>query len=312
MKNALKIIAVLAGLLAMVIVVTILLIPWMDRWGSTEAEIQAVYPGDELVPNPTSFVNRAISINATPEEVYPWLVQLGAGKGGYYSYTPLEAMINCPMTNADRIHPEWQALQVGDEVKMCAGEFAPPPYLVAQIHPNRAIVLGHQENGEWVDLWQFVLAPQSDGSTRLILRTRTKMTGGFWDLIHPGVFLMERGMLHGIKERAEATDPSSVAFYTPTPEIFIPLDPAPTPASSDLPLTCQITDLNILVDRPGGYCFAYPLRFTQGEHPWFPGALSVMGPALSSEVNSPKPVFVGWPGSPRPHGYPRPISSGCC
>ena len=68
---------------------------------------------------------------------------------------------------------EWQNLQVGDPVKLCAGDFAPPPYIVAQLHPNQAIVLGHQENGEWVDLWQFVLVPQPDGATRLIVRTRT-------------------------------------------------------------------------------------------------------------------------------------------
>ena len=75
---------------------------------------------------------------------------------------------------------------------------------MAQIHPDQAIVLGHQENGEWVDLYQFVITPQADGSSRLILRTRTMMAGGLWDLIHPGVFIMERGMLQGIKERAEA------------------------------------------------------------------------------------------------------------
>ena len=63
--------------------------------------------------------------------------------------------------------------------------------------------MGHQENGEWVDLWQFVLVPQPDGATRLIVRTRTMMSGGFWDIIHPGVFVMETGMMNGVKERAE-------------------------------------------------------------------------------------------------------------
>jgi hypothetical protein len=86
---------------------------------------------------------------------------------------------------------------------MCPHEPAPPPYIVAQIHPDRALVMGHQEQGKWVDLWQFVLLPQADGSTRLLLRTRTMMVGGFWTVIHPGVFVMERGMLLGIKARAE-------------------------------------------------------------------------------------------------------------
>jgi hypothetical protein len=157
-------------------------------------------------------------------------VQLDASKGGWYSYTWLESLLNCPMVNADRIHPEWQNLQVGDQVKMCPGEFAPPPYVVAQIYPNQAIVLGHQENGEWVDLYQFVIMPQADGTSRLILRTRTMMVGGIWAVIHPGAFIMERGLLYGVKERAErlartgSLPPLSQA--TPTPEVFIPLDKA--------------------------------------------------------------------------------------
>lgn len=209
MKKLLIILAVLAGLAVVVVVTVALLTPTMDKWGATEDEIAASYPGDELVADPKSFVNHAITIQASPEQIYPWLLQLGADKGGMYSYTALEGLIRCPMVNADRIHEEWQNLQVGDPVKLCAGDFAPPPYFVAQLHPNQAIVLGHQENGEWVDLWQFVLVPQPDGGTRLVVRTRTMMTGGFWDIIHPGVFLMETGMMKGIKERAEQTAQSA-------------------------------------------------------------------------------------------------------
>ena len=77
------------------------------------------------------------------------------------------------------------------------------PFIIAQIVPNKAIVMGHKENGGWVDLWQFIIIPQADGTSRLITRTRTMMSGGFWTIIHPGVFIMERGMLLGIKERAE-------------------------------------------------------------------------------------------------------------
>jgi hypothetical protein len=203
MKKFLQVIGILAGLVVVAVIIVALLTPWMDRWGATDEEISASFPGDELVPEPASFVNRAITVNAPPEYIYPWIVQLDATKGGWYSYTWMEAMLNCKMVNADRIHPEWQNLQVGDEVKMCPGEFAPPAYIVTQIHPDQAIVMGHQENGEWVDLYQFVIVPQADGSSRLILRTRTMMTGGIWTVIHPGAFIMERGMLYGIKERAE-------------------------------------------------------------------------------------------------------------
>ena len=203
MKKFLKIAAVFAGLIALLVIAIILLTPWMDRWGAIDAEIQAAYPGDELVPAPASFVNRAVTIQASPEQIYPWLLQIGADKGGWYSYDWLETLANCPNTNADRIHAEWQNLEVGDPVLMCPGEFAPPPYVVAQLHPDQAIVMGHQENSEWVDLYQFVLVPQTDGSTRLVLRTRTMMVGGIWNVVHPIAFMMEQRMLHGVKERAE-------------------------------------------------------------------------------------------------------------
>lgn len=203
MKRLLALLAAVIGLATAGVVAVILLTPWMDRWGATDDEIAAAFPGDELVPTPASFVNRAITVQASPAQIYPWLVQIGADKGGWYSYTWLEALLRCPMVNADRIHPEWQDLQVGDLVRMCTGEPAPPPYTVAQIHPDRAIVMGHQEDGQWVDLYQFVIVSQGDRSSRLVLRTRTMMAGGLWSIIHPGAFIMERGLLHGVKERAE-------------------------------------------------------------------------------------------------------------
>ena len=230
MKIFLRITAIMIGLLAVVILSTIILTPWMDQWGATEAEVAAAFPGDGFVSEPAGIVNRAITIRATPEQVFPWLLQLGADRGGFYSYTIIEGLIGCPIVNADRIHPEWQALQAGDEVNMCTGESAPPPYIVAEIIPGQALVLGHAENGQWVETWQFILIPYADGTTRLLLRTRTTLTEGLWALIHPVVFLMERGLLQGVRERAESTDPASLPpSSTPTPEIFNPLQPSPTP-----------------------------------------------------------------------------------
>ena len=204
MRKLLKVIGVVICLAILAVGAIILLTPWMDRWGATDQEIAATFPGDELVVKPASFVNRAVTIHAKPEQIYPWIVQLGAGKGGYYSYTWLETyLLNCRLVNADRIHAEWQELKVGDEVRMCPQQSGPPPYVVAMLIPDQAVVLGHQENGKWVDLWQFVIVPQANGSSRLILRTRTMAVGGFWDVIHPGVFVMERGLLLGVRERAE-------------------------------------------------------------------------------------------------------------
>jgi hypothetical protein len=172
MKTILKIAGMLAGLATLMVILTIALMPWMDRWGASEAEIAAAFPGDELVPSPRYVYNRVVTVNAAPEEIYPWLVQIGAEKGGWYSYEWFETnILRCEIVNADR---------------------------------NRAIVLGHQENGTWLDVWQFVLVPQADGSTLLLTRGRETKTGTIWDVIRPGQFIMERGMLLGIKQRAEA------------------------------------------------------------------------------------------------------------
>jgi hypothetical protein len=170
---------------------------------------------------------------------------------------------------------------------MCPGEFGPPPYTVVQIEPGRAVLLGHQDHGCWVNLWQFVITPQPDGTSRLTARTRTMAAGGIWTVLHPGIFIMERGMLLGIKERAEALaaqlPAANTSFSaTPTPEIFQRLDPSPTPSGSDLPLTCQVTDLNVYIERAANYCFAYPIRFTLGDQP--SDHPPVLGPAIESSA----------------------------
>jgi hypothetical protein len=205
MKKLLKLIGVFAGLGILVVILMFASLPWMDRWGASDEEIVASLMGDELVPSPRISYTRAISIDAAPEEVYPWIVQLGAERGGYYSYQWFETnILRCELINADRIHDEWQNLTVGDQVKMCPGTSGPPPYEVAQLVPDHAMILGHKENGKWIELWQFVLVPQADGSTRFLLRGRSAAQGWFWDAIRPGEFIMMRGMLLGIKERAEA------------------------------------------------------------------------------------------------------------
>jgi len=204
MKKFLKLIGVLVGFACLAVIVVIALMPQMDRWGATNDEIAASYPGDELVPSPRITYTRAVTVNAAPEEIYPWIVQLGAERGGMYSYSWFETnILHCELINADRIHDEWQNLKVGDQVKMCPGNFGPPPYQVVMIQKNQAIVLGHQDNGQWIEVWQFNLVPQSDGTTRLVIRSRNAAQGWFWDLIRPGEFIMMRGMMLGIKERAE-------------------------------------------------------------------------------------------------------------
>lgn len=204
MKKSIKVIGILLGLAILSLMFVMALIPWMDRWGATDDEIITTLPGDDLVPAPAVLYNRAVAINASPKDIYPWLVQMGAERGGMYSYSWFETnILRCELINADRVHQEWQDLKVGDKVKMCPGDWGPPAYEVALIDPDRAMVLGHQENGAWLDVWQFILVPRTDGTTRLVLRSRDMKSGGIWDVIRPGEFIMVRGMLLGIKERAE-------------------------------------------------------------------------------------------------------------
>ena len=183
--------------------------PWFARWGATAQEVSMQLPGDELVQVPDS-LTRAVTVQASAAEVFPWLLQLGWERGGLYSYDWLENLMGLGFVNADRVHPEWQQTKVGDLVSMGPPGKAPLPYIVAQIIPDRAVVLGHRtaDGAGWTDSWQFVLNPVDARTTRLLLRTRSNFSDGsmraIFAVIEPAVFVMERGMLLGIKERAEA------------------------------------------------------------------------------------------------------------
>lgn len=203
MKTFLTIILVLVVLLALIVLLVILFTPWMDRWGTVAEERSMALIGDEFLLTPARITTRAITINAAPGKISPWIVQIGADKSGMYSYTWLENLVGCTMAKDETIHAEWQDLKAGDLMHMCTSKSAPPPYIVVQVLPNQAVVYGHQENDKWVDVWSFVLVPQSDGTSRLISRTRTNMTGGFWEIIRPISFTMERKMLLTIKYLAE-------------------------------------------------------------------------------------------------------------
>jgi hypothetical protein len=179
--------------------------PWYYRWGATDEEVGAPLPGDELVANPKILRTKAVTIAAPPEQVWPWLVQMGQDKAGLYSYEWLENLLGSDIHNSNRIVPEWQDLQPGDSLLLYPPEKAgPPAYIIAQVNPPRALVMGHQdERGRWVESWQFYLAPGADGTTRLIHRNRSQGQGGLWDALDFGYFIMERAMLLGIKQRAE-------------------------------------------------------------------------------------------------------------
>jgi len=180
---------------------------WYTRWGATDAEIRSGLQGDDLVPFASSVRTKAITIHASVEQVFPWLLQLGQQKAGFYSFEFIEnAICHCNIHNADIIVSEWQDTKPGDLVHLFPpGQGGPPPYVVAQVEPNRAFVIGHmnEDKSRWADVWQFGLRPVDANTTRLIHRVRTAGFGNVWDALDPAYFFMERGMVLGIKARAE-------------------------------------------------------------------------------------------------------------
>lgn len=177
--------------------------PWHLRWGATDDEVTMTLPGDELVKRPTLNTTRAITVDAPPEKVWPWIAQLGQDKAGFYSYAWLENLVGCEMVNADQVWPEWQTVEPGSEVWLHPKA---PPLTVRVVDPGRTLVLS--------DDWCFHLQPLNGGQqTRLIVRGRGIFAypdlgpiGNFiyWrGIFEPAHFIMERKMMLGIKERAE-------------------------------------------------------------------------------------------------------------
>lgn len=187
--------------------------PWYSKWGASPTEVEATLPGDDLVPDPVLLSTRAISIQAPVDGIWPWLVQLGQGRGGFYSYQRLENLVGCDIQNADRIIPELQDIKVGDLVRL--GPEGMPAFDVAAIEPMSALILRgditNKERKPTIWIWAFVLTPVDKQSTRLILRTRLDYASGFGNTVmwrvftDPLSFNMERKMLQGIKRRAEAS-----------------------------------------------------------------------------------------------------------
>jgi len=201
--------------------------PRMLRWGASEEEAAGALPGDERTPHPRVQSTRAITIDAPPEKVWPWIVQMGIERAGFYSHDWVERLFGARYVegnhSATRIHPELQDLKVGDFVPYGAGASA----RVDELEPNRHLL--HAE--------AWVLRPLPGDRTRLIVRARgmgfisaaagalapdapapsralhfaiTRIPGAeilargidffFSDPLH---HYMESGMLKGIKERAE-------------------------------------------------------------------------------------------------------------
>ena len=178
---------------------------WFGRWGTTPADLTRVMSGDAAVVDPTYAATLAVTVDATPADIWPWLVQMGYQRGGLYSYDWLDRLFGyLDRPSANRILPEFQQLSVGDEIPVGRGGGFP----VTAIEPCRALVLGGKGDGfQWV--WQFGLYPLDEKRTRLVSRNSVRVPGtlGTWlfmRVIEPAAFLMTRRMLLGLTCRAEA------------------------------------------------------------------------------------------------------------
>ena len=182
---------------------------WMATWGATDAELALSLPGDELVPDPQSIVTHAIAIDAPPSAVWPWLLQLGQERGGFYSYQRLENMIGCEIHNVYQIDPDLQITEVGERVSVGATDNY-PHYTVNAIEPGRALVL-LGEDDDLRTTWQYVLESAGTGQTRLLIRSLFARSPGFGPwlvygvLMPPAHFIMEQKMMRTIKHLAEST-----------------------------------------------------------------------------------------------------------
>ncbi len=181
------------------------------KWGATDAEAREALPGDAIVTAPVMSYTHAIDIEAAPEDVWPWIAQLGAGRGGWYSYDWLERFVG---KSADHVVPELQEPRIGDEIKQWALEVG-EPFRVARVEP-RGLLLLQAPNTSWL----FLLRESDQGATRLIVRTRAsypRIGRVLGALAEPLSLFVERKMVRVIKERAEKLAWSRMPVATPEP-----------------------------------------------------------------------------------------------
>ena len=181
-------------------------------WGATDQEVGDPLAGDELISNTDMVATRAITIRASADRVWPWIAQLGQGRGGFYSHDLLENLVGCDIYSSDRIRLEWQDIEVGDEIRL-----APRVGLVvAFVEHGRSLVLrgGIPIGAAPYDFtWAFTLREEPGETTRLLVRERYAYARAWARLIvEPAEvlsFVMSKKMLRGIRDRAERTGGST-------------------------------------------------------------------------------------------------------
>jgi len=197
------------------------------NWGATKAECQMTLPGDTLVAEPAMQTTEAVYIDAPVSAVWPWLLQMGQDRGGFYGGQVLKNLAGLNHHDADRVHPEWQQLAVGDLVRLAPEGWMGLPdgvtLRVADIVPEKCIVLSAIPAGpRWSAVWSFHVQPHWEDRVRLLTRARiaVRLPGEIFamELLRPVLSLIARGLLLGIKHRVErplmTTTPTQPAAET--------------------------------------------------------------------------------------------------
>lgn len=185
------------------------------HWGATTGETEEPLPGDDLLPDAPYVETRAITIDAPPDEVWPWIAQLGQGRGGLYSYDWLENLVGCDMHSADRIVPEWQQVSVADQVRLhpksglTVVAVESEKHLVLRPGPLRPPGVDSMPGDFPFDYtWAFVLRHHPGRTTRLVVRERYEPRAGWAGPMVEALAVVSAvmgiKMLRGIKQRAES------------------------------------------------------------------------------------------------------------
>jgi hypothetical protein len=180
---------------------------WHLRWGATDQEVQGPMPGDDIVPKASFAATRAITIDAPPELVWPWIVQMGYRRAGFYTYALLD---NAGLESADRILDAYQPPRIGDWMPMAKKVNETTAFKVKAFAINEWL-LWEKPDSTWA--WKLVLL--EGGRTRLVSRLKVRYA---WEapgsailslvLLEFGDFPMMRRVLKGIKARAEGLNVS--------------------------------------------------------------------------------------------------------
>ena len=180
-------------LLALVLFYLLVYRRWSLGWGATELEIQRHMPGDDILEQPTFVATRAITITASPEQIWPWIIQIGYQRAGFYSYDRLD---NDGIHSSDTILPEFQGLQVGSSIPMTKDISA----TVIELDPPRSMVMDFQP---WV--WAWGLEESEPGHTRLVTRVSYHTERIITNLLVEAfeIFMMRKCLIE-IKKRVES------------------------------------------------------------------------------------------------------------